>query len=319
MLAVPGSRRSSASAAATSRCACGSTGSLRRRRARPRRALHRPDARLARGRRRARPLHRRADGARGADARLPRDLLRLGSRPRTHAQRRLPPLRARRASPRPPTELRAAVARALAERAPASDFAALPSAASLVVVARQRRASRRCGLSGARPAGAGAARRLVRPGGGARLPAARGRCSRSRCGSPAVAGIALTFDDGPHPEGTPAVLAELERAMCARPSSSSASRSRRTRRSRPRSPPPVTRSASTATATSCCSGAARLRSRLTSTGPPRRSARRPGSRAASTGRPTASSASPGSTLARRRWQPLLWSRWGRDWEATRER
>ena len=33
----------------------------------------------------------------------------------------------------------------------------------------------------------------------------------SRVGSRAVDAVALTFDDGPHPEGTPAVLDELER------------------------------------------------------------------------------------------------------------
>ena len=55
---------------------------LRRRHARARRGVHRRDARLARRGRRARPLDRRAHRARGADARLPGDLLRLGPRPR---------------------------------------------------------------------------------------------------------------------------------------------------------------------------------------------------------------------------------------------
>ena len=52
-------------------------------------------ARLARSRRRARALDRRSDGARGAAARLPRRLVRLGARPHPQARRRVSPLRAR--------------------------------------------------------------------------------------------------------------------------------------------------------------------------------------------------------------------------------
>ncbi len=110
-------------------------------------------------------------------------------------------------------------------------------------------------------------------------------------------GIALTFDDGPHPEGTPAVLAELERAGRAsdllprrRAGRAPACARRRDRRRRardrdPRLPPP---------AAAAAQPRARSRDGLR---PCRRADRRgdAASRAASTGLPTASSAWPGSS------------------------
>ena len=107
---------------------------LRRRTARPRRRLHGAHERVARRGRRARPLDRRPDGARGLHARLPDDLVRLGAGPRPRRTTRRfgasgsPRWRARA------RELLSALS-ALARRAAAVDlsFAALPSAASLVL------------------------------------------------------------------------------------------------------------------------------------------------------------------------------------------
>lgn len=44
------------------------------------------------------------------------------------------------------------------------------------------------------------------------LPAAAGALSLPRTLGPDAAGVALTFDDGPHPQGTPAILDVLARA-----------------------------------------------------------------------------------------------------------
>ena len=93
-------------------------------------------------------------------------------------------------------------------------------------------------------------RRSCRGLGGARDRAAR-RTGRGR--------VALTFDDGPHPQGTPAVLEILREAARRRPSSSPASRSCGGRRWSPRSSPPGTGSSCTATATATCCGSARAR------------------------------------------------------------
>ena len=82
-----------------------------------------------------------------------------------------------------------------------------------------------------------------------RPPAPRRRSRIART-LPGAAGVALTFDDGPHPEGTPAVLEILAaRAASRRRSSWSASRWSAARRWRPRSPAGATRSRCTATAT----------------------------------------------------------------------
>ena len=70
-------------------------------------------------------------------------------------------------------------------------------------------------------------------------------------------GVALTFDDGPHPQGTPAVLETLREAGAGRPSSSPASRWCGGRPWRPRSSPPATGSSCTATATATSCGSVR--------------------------------------------------------------
>lgn len=44
------------------------------------------------------------------------------------------------------------------------------------------------------------------------LPAAAARLGLQRTLAPGTSGVAITFDDGPHPEGTPAVLELLARA-----------------------------------------------------------------------------------------------------------
>jgi hypothetical protein len=74
------------------------------------------------------------------------------------------------------------------------------------------------------------------------------------------ADVAITFDDGPHPEGTPAVLEVLRERHAAAPSSSSASRSSATARSPRRSPRPGTRSRSTAIGTGSSCGSRLTRS-----------------------------------------------------------
>ena len=127
--------------------------------------------------------------------------------------------------------------------------------------------------------------------------------------------VALTFDDGPHPQGTPAVLAELGRAGAGRRSSSSASRSR--------ADPALAREVADAGHEIALHGYRQhllLRRRVASSPP------------TSTGRGARSPTRPGSTAAlppavrrlqlrrararpRARLAPLLWSRWGRDWGA----
>jgi peptidoglycan/xylan/chitin deacetylase (PgdA/CDA1 family) len=132
---------------------------------------------------------------------------------------------------------------------------------------------------------------------------------------PGRRGIALTFDDGPHPEGTPAVLAELERAgvratfflvgeqVAAYPAL-----------------------AAEIAAAGHEIGIHGYRHQLLLRRSPRALAADFDRAAATIGEATGVSSSlyrppygvfslAGLTLARRRWQPLLWSRWGRDWEA----
>ena len=129
-------------------------------------------------------------------------------------------------------------------------------------------------------------------------------------------GIALTFDDGPHPQGTPAVLAELDRHGVPATFFLVGEQVDATHRSRPRSSPRGTRSRSTATPTRCCCGAHRRRSRArprpcvsviegaTGVSP---TVYRPPYGVFSSG----SLASAGGEAG----QPTLWSRWGRDWGA----
>src|SRR5262249_37936563 len=95
------------------------------------RGLYRAHARVAGGCGRARALDRRPDRARGPDARLPGDLLRLGTRPRAGGQRGGPALRPPRRAGRG-----APLAPALAAgRTTPQSSADLPSAASFVLAA----------------------------------------------------------------------------------------------------------------------------------------------------------------------------------------
>ena len=135
-------------------------------------------------------------------------------------------------------------------------------------------------------------------------------------------GYALTFDDGPHPQGTPAVLEVLARErvhsdLLPRGRAGSAQPGAR----RARSSPQGTASACIATATAtCCACPARgARGHRPRRGRDR--ARPPGVAPRSTARPTACSTQPRcGWRARRGWRTLLWSHWGRDWEqrATRD-
>jgi peptidoglycan/xylan/chitin deacetylase (PgdA/CDA1 family) len=128
-------------------------------------------------------------------------------------------------------------------------------------------------------------------------------------------GIALTFDDGPHPDGTAAVLAELERVgaratfflvgeqVAARPTL-----------------------AAEIAAAGHEIGVHGYRHRLLLRRTPRALADDFERAAAVIGEATGAGSRvyrppygvfslAGLRLARERWQPLLWSRWGRDWEA----
>ncbi len=101
----------------------------------------------------------------------------------------------------------------------------------------------------------------------------------------------------------------------ARPSTSSASRSPDTPRSRRRSPPPGTRSGSTGTGTrcSCVARPAAVRDDLDRAGAVIGEAT--GVQSLSYRPPYGVFSLAGLRLARERWAPLLWSHWGRDWEA----
>ncbi len=157
----------------------------------------------------------------------------------------------------------------------------------------------------------------------------RCRCCRgspARSASPAASrvarGIALTFDDGPHPEGTPATLELLAGGRARRrPSTWSASRSSAGPRSPPRSRRPATRSAlhgyrhRLLLRRTVPALASRPRSRA------RGHRRRRPARAPRSYRPPYGVFSSGALrLVRRRgFAPLLWSRWGRDWGARETR
>ena len=219
-----------ASAAATTDCARGST---RRYAADPRVRVvrvHRPDERVAGGRRRADALDRRADRARGDDARLPDDLVRLGPRPHPRATTRafrrfgLADVAARRSRSSAP-----ALRPRASERRPRAGLAlgSLPLRRRSLVLAL-----------------VGVTRRLVLAGAAPLAPRHRARATASTCRAPPRRGVALTFDDGPHAEGTPAVL-ERARArgrdrdvLPRRRAGASAGPA-----SRARSSPPATRSA----------------------------------------------------------------------------
>lgn len=128
-------------------------------------------------------------------------------------------------------------------------------------------------------------------------------------------GIALTFDDGPHPEGTPAVLAALELAGAAATFYLVGEQVAR-----------YPELAAEIAAAGHEVGVHGYRHRLLLRRSPvelrddfERAAQTIGE---ATGGDSRSYRPPygvfslaGLALARRRWQPLLWSRWGRDWPA----
>ena len=142
--------------------------------------LHRRDARLARRGRRARALDRRPHGARGADARLPGDLLRLGPRPRPRSTTTRSSASGSPRSPRP--RLRSAT-----PSRPRSSRAA-PRSTSRICRPRPRssspRSNRECPRRCMRPEravatlGLGALARLVRSCRCARSPRRSRRCVR---------------------------------------------------------------------------------------------------------------------------------------------
>ena len=148
-------------------------------------------------------------------------------------------------------------------------------------------------------------------------PRAARRRSASRTAPRSGAGYALTFDDGPHPQGTPAVLEMLarqrrprdllpgRRAGPAQPRAGRGDR-RRGHDDRPALRPPPQPAAPHAPAGPRGPGPRRGRDR-----PQRRTAADalpPALRGAQRGRP--------GTRPPRGWRTLLWSRWGRDWRAT---
>ena len=203
------------------------------------------------------------------------------------------------------TELRGAIQRALAGGRTSTDsFDRLPSASSFVLAAAMRADSQAAGSLAAWCAPAAAP---VVP-----FVAAAFRIPRRL--EPRT-GIAITFDDGPHPEGTPAVLACSSAQVRARRSSSSASRSSAAPRLRPRSRRPGMRSRFTATGTRCCSAASPRALRADFERAADVIARRDRRRASFYRPPYGVFSAPALLLVRRLgWQPLLWSRWGRDWE-----
>ena len=132
-------------------------------------------------------------------------------------------------------------------------------------------------------------------------------------------GVALTFDDGPHPEGTPAVLEALAAARRARdllplrraggagPGAGRRDRRRRPHGGGPRLPPPE-------------HAAARPRapSWMTSSGESPRSRTRSGLRPELYRPPYGIFSYPGMVEVQARGlRSLLWSRWGHDWRARR--
>ncbi len=143
--------------------------------------------------------------------RLSRDLLRLGRRATSSANNRAFERHGIARVARTRAELRGALREALAERpaTPHERFAALPSAASAVLATVRRRCPPEA------PGRAGRRGSLVRAGPGAARAAAAARALGIARRLPPGDGVLLTFDDGPHPEGTPAVL-EAARAR-ARP------------------------------------------------------------------------------------------------------
>ena len=213
------------------------------------RGVHRGDVGVDGRRRRARALDRRAHGARGAHARLSRDLVRLGTR--ASAASTTAPLSTfgladvveRR------SELRAGARARVRERAGCRARLRRPSVGGVV-----RARGGACGLISRHVAAAAAwfgpaAAPVVRPVAAAfRIP------RKLPTGSD---GVALTFDDGPHATA----LRPYSKLWTPRRAVATfflvGEQVERHRRSRPRSLPPATRSASTAIATRCCCDARR--------------------------------------------------------------
>ena len=216
-------------------------------------------------------------------------------------QRGLPALRAGRASsatragPRTPRCVRRSPSRACPTRPTRSGRR--PPAAVLGADRRGRvsaapRAARRAGLAAGAAWSLPALAPIVPPVAGAlRVPLRR----------PGAAGVALTFDDGPHPQGTPATLRRSLAAAGARatfflvgeqvrayPALAAEIVAAGHEVARPRRPPPQPAARSR-----------RGRSPTTWTAPPPRSARSPGARRRCTARRTASTRTPGLALVRR--------------------
>ncbi len=132
--------------------------------------------------------------------------------------------------------------------------------------------------------------------------------------TPGGRGIALTFDDGPHPHGTPAVLAELARAGV--PATFFLVGEQVARR------PGLAAEIAAAGHEIAVHG---YRHRLLLRRSPRALRDDLARAAAVIGEATGVESHfyrppygvfslPGLALARARWEPILWSRWGRDWE-----
>ena len=148
------------------------------------------------------------------------------------------------------------------------------------------------------------------------VPAAAAALDLPRTLRPGAGGVALTFDDGPHPEGTPAMLEVLARAGARATFFVVGEQVRAPPGARrPRSPP-------RATLVALHGYRHRLQLRLSAAAVarrPRARARRDrgrdaASRPAGTARRTGSTAPPGcARRARPGCEPLLWSRWGKDW------
>ena len=243
---------------------------LRRRSARARRGLHRSHARVDGGERRARALDVRPDRSRGAScAGCPAS--RTDGVAGTSAERRgAAPLRPRRG--------RGDARRARGARSSVPWRGHGDRTRASPTCRRRPRSCWRSRTGTARTAGAEHVRGAPVVAAGA-LGAAAAWCwpaplplapsLAERLGVPCRLaqphGIALTFDDGPHPVGHACDAESCSRGRARRRrSSSSASRWSAGRRSPPRSLRQDTRSACTATATGSCCGAARAHSGTTS-------------------------------------------------------
>jgi peptidoglycan/xylan/chitin deacetylase (PgdA/CDA1 family) len=131
---------------------------------------------------------------------------------------------------------------------------------------------------------------------------------------PGHRGIALTFDDGPHPQGTPAVLAALDRAGLAATFFLVGEQV-------DRNPSLVSEIVAAGHEVAIHGYVHRLLLRRTPRELDSDFDRAAATIAGAAGRESAYYRPPygifsaaGLELARRRWEPVLWSRWGRDWE-----